>query len=146
MDIKQVVSAAFSQPQRCYGHCDQNATFRFLTDGEPLLACYACPRGYVSKVMAYGGQNTAEGLRNFLGTAFEGRTPIREDDLRVAKRHPWDLGIAGAELNVTYWTQNYRSSKSNDPDRPALFLCSKCGSAYVKPISGSGTLCPSCSS
>ncbi len=65
MDVKQIVGAAFSQPQKCYGHCEQNATLRFLTDGEPLLACYACPTGYVSKVMAYGGQNTAVATSRF---------------------------------------------------------------------------------
>ncbi len=145
MDTKRVVEAAFSEPQKCYGHCDQSATLRFLNSGEPLVACYACPSGYVSRVMAYGHKDTSERLREFLSGALGGSLSPKDSDLRNATRHPWDLGLADAEMKVAYWTQNYRASKSNDPDRPALFVCSNCGSTYVKPVSKGGTKCPACS-
>ena len=52
---------------------------------------------------------------------------MREEDVRIASRYPWDLGITtgdGAKsMMVAYWTQNYRRTKSEDADRDALFLC-----------------------
>jgi hypothetical protein len=145
MDARHVVEKAFSQSQKCYHHCDQPATLRFLNSGEPLVACYACPTGYVSKVMVYGHRDVDKTMREFLANALGGR-PLREDEVRTATRHPWDLAIRDFEMSVAYWTQNYRGSKSEDPHRPALFICSNCNSTYVKPLSMPGTMCPNCRS
>ena len=143
MEARRVVESSFSQPQKCYGHCDQQATLRFLDSGEPLVACYACPAGYVSKVMVYGEGDARRRLREFV-TAALGR-PLGDEEIRTATRHPWDLGVPGFEMKAAYWTQNYRGSKSSDPERQALFTCSGCGSAYVKPVTRPGSLCHNCS-
>jgi len=143
VDTRSVVEASFSQPQKCYGHCDQTATMRFLVSGEPAVACYSCPAGYVSKVMVYGKRDAREALRSFVAGAL-GDQPVREEDIRTATRHPWDLNVSGLEMKVAYWTQNYRGSKVEDPNRRALFLCSECGSAYVKPVTAPGTKCAKC--
>jgi len=145
MDVKQAVESSFSLPQKCYGHCDQLATLRFLDSGEPAVACYVCPAGYVSKVMAYGRKDVGAALRTYVTKALGGQ-PLKEEDTRTATRHPWDLGIAGFEMRVAYWTQNYRTSKNEDPNRQALFVCSKCGSTYVKPLATQGTTCLNCRS
>ena len=143
MELRQLVESAFSQPQKCSGHCDQPARFRFLGSGEPTVACYACPAGYVSKVMIYGHRSPDQALLGFLTKAM-GTGATKEDEIRTATRHPWDLGAPGVELKVAYWNQNYRSSKSSDPTRQAIFLCSNCGSAYLKPLSAPGTRCAIC--
>jgi hypothetical protein len=143
VDPRGVVETSFSQPQRCYGHCDQPATLRFLNSGEPAVACYTCPAGYVSKVMVYGRRDARETLREFVTMALGGQ-PIKEEDIRTATRHPWDLDIAGFEMKVAYWTQNYRGSKSTDPNRQTLFVCYECGSTFVKPLTAADTRCANC--
>lgn len=143
MDPRHLVEMAFSQPQKCAGHCNQQASLKFIGTGEPTLACYACPTGYVSKVMVYSPLAPDGILRKFLAEAMDGRVP-KEDEIRTATRHSWDLGTDGVEMKVAYWTQNYRSSKSDSADRPALFLCSNCGSPYVKPLSATRTTCGNC--
>ena len=142
VDAKGVVEAAFSQPQKCYGHCEQPATLRFLESGEPTVACYACPAGYVSKMMVYGRNDAREGLKAYV-TKARGK-PVKDEEIRTATRHSWDLDVPGFEMRVAYWTQNYRGSKSEDPNREALFICSECGTTYVKPMSSLGTKCPNC--
>jgi len=143
VDVKQLVEATFSQPQKCYGHCEQPATLRFLDSGESAVACYACPAGYISKVMVYGKKDAREKLTSFVTKAI-GNLPLKGEDIRTATRHSWDLDVTGFEMKVAYWTQNYRGSKSENPNRPALFICSNCGSLYVKPITATGTLCANC--
>lgn len=142
VDARRLVKSSFSQPQRCYGHCDKQANLRFLDTGEPALACYVCPAGYVSKVMAYGKSDARGALSAFLTKALGQH--VGEGAIRSATRHPWELGVRGFEMKVAYWTQNYRGSKSDDPNRRALFVCSECGSAYVKPLTGPGTKCEGC--
>ena len=107
------------------------------------MACYICPAGYVSKVMAYGRRETRAPLRAFVSKALGGQS-VKDEDIRTATRHPWDLDVAGFEMKVAYWTQNYRGSKSVDPNRLALFICSECGSTYTKPVTAPGTMCADC--
>ncbi len=47
-------------------------------------------------------------------------------------------------LREAYWTQSYRRTKNDDPDRPALFFCSNRDSFFVQPLTSKETLCPSC--
>ena len=143
MDIRELVEASFSAPQKCRGHCDQQATMRFLAGKEPLMVAFACPEGYVSKLMAYGPAPTGNALLTLLQGA-GGGLPLKEGDIRTATRHSWDLGLGGAEFRSAYWTQNYRASESKDAGRPSLFLCTNCGAAYVKQLNAPGKTCGSC--
>ncbi|MDV3278489.1 MAG: hypothetical protein LYZ69_08515 [Nitrososphaerales archaeon] len=144
MKVGEVVAAVFSEPQRCYGHCEQPATFRLLESDDVAIACYACPGGYVSKVMVYGRSPTLERLRSFLLGALGEGADVSDDDLRVATRHPWDLKASGEDITASYWTQNYRRTKSEDPDRRALFICSRCGSLFRRSLSAAESLCQNC--
>jgi hypothetical protein len=144
MDLAKVVAASFSEPQKCYGHCEAMANLKYLRSGDVLIACYVCPAGYVSRVMAYGSSSTLEQLRAFLTEALGDEVRLGDEDLRVATRHIWDLRTSGGDVSASYWTQNYRKAKSDDPNRKALFSCSRCGALYLRPISASGTLCPRC--
>lgn len=143
MDVGRVIAAAFGEPQKCYGHCGDLAALRYLKSGDPLVACYACPAGYVSKVMAYGTSPTRERLRTFLTEALGDAIELRDEDLRVATRHLWDFRVSESDISATYWTQNYRR-KSDDPNRIALFTCRRCGSLHLHPVSESRPLCPRC--
>lgn len=107
-----------------------------------MVACFSCPGGYVSKIMVYEPKMPGDVLREFLRKAM-GKSPSG-DEIRTATRYPWDSGVADFEMKAAYWTQNYRSSKSSDPDRRALFVCSNCGSTYLKPMSAPGTTCSNC--
>jgi hypothetical protein len=146
MDVAKVVAVTFSEPQKCYGHCQEQSSLRFLRSEAVVIACYACPSGYVSKVMAYGTDPTLETLKAFLTEALGTGATLTDEDLRVATRHVWDLRTTNSDISASYWTQNYRRGKSDDPTRKALFTCSKCGSLYLQPVSESKRLCPRCSS
>jgi hypothetical protein len=115
---------------------------RILADGEPLLVGYACPGGYVSKIMAYGPEPPAQNLRSYLKD-ITGKE-LKEDEVRSATRHPWELALEGTTMKVAYWNQNYRSSQNENPDRQAIFVCLNCGDVYVKPLSQQGDKCPRC--
>lgn len=145
MDIAKVIAVSFSEPQKCYGHCEEKASLRFLRSDDVVIACYACPAGYVSKVMAYGANPTREALRTFLSEALSEGAPLADEDLRVATRHVWDLRTANADISASYWTQNYRRGKSDDPDRRALFSCARCGALFAQPVSSKKSLCAVCS-
>lgn len=145
MNIEKVVAVAFSEPQKCYGHCEERATLRFLESDDVVIAFCACPSGYVSKVMAYGTAPTRDRLKAVLTKVLGDDIGLSDEDLRVATRHLWDLRISGGDISASYWTQNYRRAKSDDPDRRALFTCNRCGSLYLRSVSAASTLCPRCS-
>lgn len=146
MDVARVAAVEFGEPQKCYGHCEEKATFRILKSGEAVIACYACPSSYVSKVMAYGPSSTRETLRLFLSEALEGGPSLKEGDIRTATRHVWDLRTVNSDISAAYWTQNYRGSKSDDPSWKALFTCARCGTLFLQPLAVKNTLCGRCSS
>lgn len=135
----------FSEPQNCYGHCDQPATLKVLESDGDVIACYACPAGYVSRVMVYGGRRTMPHLKAYLLDVLGEGADVKDADLRLATRHSWDLGVPDAEMVASYWTQNYRRAKSDDPDRIGLFVCAKCGSPFSKPMSSARKTCSGCS-
>jgi len=150
MELKELVRERFGEPQKCYGHCEGPSTLKFLAGQDAPVAAYSCPGAYVSKVMVYGRSSPDPGaalatVRGLVGPEQD----VRAEDIRVASRYARDLGLdpQGWErvMSVAFWTQNYRRTKKDDPDRPAAFLCERCGSVYTQPASSARTVCPACS-
>src|SRR5579884_2945787 len=129
----ELVSSQFNLPVNCYRHCSNQARLVILSASEQPTGCIVCPSGYVSRIVLYfeGGKADIK--------------PIRDSDIRIASRHPWDLHVdSNAEtlLQEVYWTQNYKREESSS--KPALFLCSNCNSLFVQPINSSSSLCERC--
>ncbi len=150
MSIRSLVLERFSQPQKCHGHCEGPATPHVVRDdGTVTVVATACDKGYVSRVVAYGPKDSSSLLRSLVSKATASGSEVKEEDIRAATRYAWDLGMEGsakgAVFKASYWTQNYRRTESNDPDRGALFACTTCGSLFMQPLSSGSSLCPACS-
>ena len=149
MDIRPVVMERFAEPQKCHGHCDQPARMRVLKEDGEVLVATACPKGYVSRVAAYGRGDAANAVRSAVQRALGPGGDLRDEDIRTATRYAWDLGMegsaSGAVFKAAYWTQNYRRTKSEATNREATFACERCGSLFMQRLSSEGTLCASCS-
>ncbi len=110
-----------------------------------MIGCYVCPSGYVSLIVHYGKQLNLVGFKTFLSSIHEG--VVADEDIRVATRYSWDLGVEETEgpvLREAYWRQSYRRTKNEDPNRIALFMCAKCSSFYNQQLSDKNKLCPLC--
>jgi len=143
------ISALFGEPQKCYGHCDQPASIRFLKEEDGMvIAAMVCHAGYVSRVMAYGRELDLGLLKSFISQSWGGGKTLGDEDLRVATRFAWDLGMEGrgedVVVRVGYWTQNYRGSKSDDPNRLGLFSCANCSCLFPQPVNSKAVLCTAC--
>ena len=145
-DIKEVVMERLGGPFQCYGHCKEEASLRFLDSGIGLIGAVVCPSGYVSRLVCYSGKPDPESLLSLVRTQTTGSIPLSAADVRVATRYAEDLGVEGSGrvLGEAYWTQNYGKSKSQDPERPAVFMCSNCGKLFVQPASSKKSLCGGC--
>ena len=147
-ELRGIVEEHLNEPTTCYGHCEKESRLKFV-DGEDLKGCYACPAGYVSRIVTYGDDVDVSGFKSFLENAVQGSQDIQDQDIRIASRYTWDLGVESEKeriLKEAYWTQNYRRTKSSDPDRAALFLCTKCNQEFVvQPVSSKSSLCENCS-
>jgi hypothetical protein len=145
--LRGLVEEKLNEPTTCYGHCEQQSRLKFIGDGE-LTGVFACPSGYVSRIVRYGDEINVSKFKSFLENAVESRLEIQSEDIRTASRYSWDLGIeSGKEriLREAYWTQNYRRTKSGDPDRSALFLCTNCNENFlVQPVTSKSSLCERC--
>lgn len=150
MDVRRVVEEKLNGNPKCYGHCQEPATLKFLPEKRVIVGCYSCPTGYVSRIVAYGRELDVNGLKALVSKAIHGIGDVTDEDIRVATRYTWDLGIEGEApgvvLREAYWMQNYRRTKSDDPNRQALFLCAKCNSFYQQPATDTNALCPRCRS
>jgi len=148
MKTDSIIEERFFEPQKC-GHCGALANPRFLRRGNEPVVALACPPGYVSRVIAYSQGDNRSTVRSLVGEALGSGGDLSDEDVRTATRYAWDLGIEdkaeGAVFGAAYWTQNYRRTKSDVPDRNAVFVCGRCGSLFAQPISSSATLCASCS-
>jgi hypothetical protein len=149
MELQALVKEKFSEPQKCYGHCDQLSTLKFLNgDEKPIVAVYSCPGAYISRIIVYGDSMELSKVLTYIKDLVGKEQDVREEDIRVASRYPWDLGLDSADqgrvMSVAFWTQNYRRTKKDDPDRAAVFLCSNCGKVFSQPASGTETLCQDC--
>lgn len=147
VELKELVTARFAEPQKCYGHCDSPARLRVIKEA-PLTVCYACDAGYVSRVVSYGVNPVGPDLKALLEQALKGALEVRDDDIRVASRYAWDLGLEPGELGrlfwAAFWTQNYGRSKSTDPRRTALFCCRNCSALFLQPVNGAEIRCEKC--
>ncbi len=144
MELRARLEEKFADPIKCYQHCNQPSTFRVISD-RPLIACYYCMAGYASRIMMYGKQADLSSFKAFLSKKLVKFGTIEDWEVRVATRNEWDSPDLG-DVKVAYWTQNYRKAKTDDPNRPALFLCGRCNSLYVQPLGKASALCSDCSS
>jgi len=145
MSIKSLVLAKFNEPQKCRGHCDRQASARVLREDVSLVVAIACPGGYVTRLMAYGSRDNASALRSLVEQALG--QDMGDEDIRTATRYAWDMGMQGGKdvvFKVAYWNQNYGRTKSDDPNRRAVFACASCGSLFLQPLPSLVTKCPAC--
>jgi hypothetical protein len=143
MDLRASLEQKFAEPVTCYGHCNQPSSFRIVSD-QPLIACYHCMAGYASRIMTYGTELDVPGFKAFISKAIGSLGPVQEEDIRIATRHSWDSPDLTGEVKAAYWTQNYRRTKVDDPNRAALFICGKCSSFFIQAITGRSALCNNC--
>ena len=159
-DIRSLVQEKFSEPQKC-GHCDQQSTPKFLEGDKKgkasssaaddvLVVGYSCPGAYLSRMIFYGDTVDQHKAREHVQKTIGGDFEVQEEDIRVATRYARDLGIdpgSGAKVMMAaFWTQNYRRSKTDDPDRLAVFVCTDCSSVFSQPLSKGAVLCEACRS
>lgn len=87
-------------------------------------------------------------FRGYAQESAAGLGKVEDSDIRTARRYAWDLGLERERddlvLREAYWTQNYRRTKTDDPDRPALFLCSNGDSFFVQPLTSNRKHCQNC--
>jgi hypothetical protein len=149
MELRDIVDAKLNSSSKCYGHCDQLANLKYVDVDDRLLGCYVCNAGYVSRIVLYDKQLDLDWFKNFVADILNGTADVSDQDIRVATRHPWELGLEDAisdevVLREAYWTQNYRRTKSDDPNRQALFRCVRCGSFFTQALNSGGALCSKC--
>jgi len=149
MDIRSTVADKYGELEKCYGHCEQPATLKFLNNEvDPVVTGYSCHGAYLSRVIIYAGElklrESTDAIAHLVGKESE----VKEEDVRIASRYPWDMDVTSADpgklMMVAYWTQNYRRTKSEDPDRNAVFLCANCNSIFSQHLTSAQVLCPSC--
>ena len=148
MDLKEFVKAEFGEQQKCYGHCDQPATLRFLDEDGMLVVGVVCHAGYASKIIAYGDSLDPGRFKSFISSALRGGSTVADEDIRTATRFSWDVagGTGRKVMKAAHWTQNYRRTKSDDPERTGLFACQNCSSLYLQPVNERNVLCDGCHS
>jgi hypothetical protein len=144
-DVKTVVQSLLTTSAQCR-HCNDTANLEHLGDG--LVAAHVCPGRYVTRIIKYGKQLEPDEFKKFVQEAVQDMGRVENSDVRMASRYAWDLGLVRKNndliLREIYWTQNYRRTKSDSPDRLALFLCSNKDSFFVQPLKASERFCRSC--
>ena len=149
MDLRSTIAEEYGELEKCYGHCEQPATLKFLNSGDdPVVTGYSCHGAYLSRVIIYAGTLRLEESVDTIARLVGKESEVKEEDVRIASRYPWDVDITSANpgklMMMAYWTQNYRRTKSEDPNRNAVFLCASCKSIFSQPISDRQVLCSSC--
>jgi hypothetical protein len=145
MDLEKLVKERLNCHAKCTGHCQEPSTLKFLLHKGMMIGCYTCSSGYVSFIVQYGKELDLHAFKTFLSLL---QGDVVDEDIRIATRYSWDLGIKcdheGTVVKEAYWRQSYRRTKSDDSHRVALFLCTKCCSLYHQRISDKNTFCPKC--
>jgi hypothetical protein len=147
-DLKHLVQNYLNIQSKCYGHCDTVASLKFLKTRNRLVATFSCENGYVSRIIGYDNKEDVSWFKNYLRRKLGDRIQIDDKDIRVATRHPWDLGIENKFsedffIKEVYWTQNYRKLSVN-PNALAVFQCLKCKNLFIQELSSRNSLCESC--
>lgn len=84
---------------QCYRHCSSPTSFmQLLKEEERVAGAYVCPSGSVSRIVYFDTNSDVEFLKNLLSRHLVD-IPIRDEEIRVATRHGWELGID--PVNVT---------------------------------------------
>ncbi len=126
-------------------HCGGVASLEEV--GEDLAA-HVCPGRYVTRIIRYGEKLDQEEFRQFVEEQAKEMGAVERGDVRIASRYAWDLGLDSRSndfvMKEVYWTQSYRRTKDDSPDRLALFLCSNKDSFFVRQLNGSEERCQSC--
>lgn len=143
--LREIVARHLSAPSKCYRHCDAASRHYFAREAD--IGYFACEGGYVSRIIAYGKEEESRRLKEFISSVSAGTVPVGDGDVRVATRHPLELGL-GRELDPvireTYWVQNYRHSSSDDPAKKAIFRCTVCGKLHLQNLSTRYAVCDDC--
>jgi len=149
VELRSLVAERYGQLDKCYGHCEQPTTLKFLNaDGEPVVAAYSCHQAYLSRIILYSHSLDLAGSVATIAGLIGKDQEVKEEDVRIASRYPWDIGLTAGDgqkmMMVAYWTQNYRRTKNEDPNRAALFLCEKCRTIFPHSLTEKQVLCPGC--
>lgn len=152
MEIRAIVEEKYSKLEKCSGHCEESCTSKFLnSDADPVMVGYSCHVAYLSRIIIYsesfGLNDSVDAITRLIGRYYD----VKEEDVRIASRYPWDLGMEDQRelrrlITVSYWTQNYRRTKSEDKDRVAIFLCENCHTVFPQALSAQRILCADCTS
>jgi len=139
----------------CYRHCDKEASFHQLDSrGKGVVGLYACPSGFVSRVVYFDRVPDISWYKGFLKANMSDGGTIEDRDVRIATRHPWDLGLENSGLLVgkeglvpyvlreAYWSPPRGDEKGAST---GAFLCAGCGRIFIQHIRSANRLCPSCS-
>jgi len=145
-DAKSAAKELFAVTPACYGHCKGLSAFEFVKDDSMIVQ--VCPDRYVSRIITYGSQVDQDQFKRTLHGLAPGMEAVESVDIRVASRYAWDLGLDRRNddliVRLAYWTQSYRRTKNDIPDRVALFLCSNKDSFFMQPVNSTDRFCQNC--
>ncbi|MBI2183370.1 MAG: hypothetical protein HYU39_00265 [Thaumarchaeota archaeon] len=155
-DLSRLVKECIIVNAKCYRHCDESVYFREIVDQEDrLLGAYVCPGNYVSRVVYFSPKVNLdlEWFKKVLRENVPG-VKIRDWEIRVATRHPWENAVDMEEPAATdetslapfifrqvYWTPP-KVHLGEEPQGP--FICTNCGRVFVQSVKESFKACPDC--
>ncbi len=129
----------------CYEHCKEPSGFEFKDD---LMIVQVCLDRHVSRIIAYGSQVDPDHFKKILCGLAPGMEGVENIDIRVASRYAWDLRLNRENddliVRLAYWTQSYRRTKNDNPDRVALFLCSNKDSFFMQQVNSRNRFAQNC--
>jgi len=163
--IEGFVTRYLAHPGKCWGHCEEHTKFKKIySDEAKVVGAYVCPGGFVSRIGYYSLFPNLTWFIAFL----QGRSvaaSFREEDFRVATRHPWELSaprvwirriaslMRASDMAATvtashapylmktiYWSPPHGSEK----ELKGVFICKQCESFFLQPKTSRTTICSRC--
>ena len=132
-----------------------------VDEEERIVGAYLCSGGYVSRIVYFARRLDLAWFKEFLGRNIVA-APIRDRDIRVATRHPWDtLGdlvavneggpssrgvdaeavLGPVVAREAYWSiRRVRSSE----EAVGAFVCQYCRRLFLQGLRGQEKYCPEC--